>query len=175
MSGEIEIRESGPEDLAAIGALYGRAFPEEDLSPLVRELLDEPRGVVSLIAAVRGALAGHAVLTDCGVAGRGARVALLGPLAVEPDRQGRGVGTALVRAGLERLEAAGAGRVLVLGDPAYYGRFGFAPEEDIAPPYPLPAEWRGAWQSLGLGGAERPGRGRLVVPGPWRRRELWGP
>ena len=171
----IELRGSGPEDLSAIEALYGRAFPEEELRPLVQALLDEPRGVLSLVGLAGGSLAGHAAFTECGVAGSGAKVALLGPLAVDPDRQRGGIGTALVRAGLERLEAAGTARVLVLGDPAYYGRLGFAPEEGIAPPYPLPPEWRGAWQSLGPGGVGRPARGRLVVPGPWRRRALWAP
>ena len=175
MSGRIEIRESRPGDLVAIAALYRRAFPEEDLLPLVRDLLDAPRGVLSLVGLAGASLAGHAAFTRCGVAGSGAAVALLGPLAVDPDRQGRGIGTALVQAGLARLEAAGAVRVLVLGDPAYYGRFGFAAEENVAPPYPLPEEWRGAWQSLGLGGAEPPGRGRLRVPEPWRRRALWAP
>jgi hypothetical protein len=42
------------------------------------------------------------------------------------------------------------GKVLVLGDPAYYGRFGFAKETAIQPPYPLPEAWDGAWQSLVL-------------------------
>ena len=175
MRGQIEIRESGPADVAAIEALYARAFPEEDLLPLVRALAVEPRGVLSLVALAGGSLAGHVAFTECGISGSGAKAALLGPLAVAPDRQRSGIGTALVRAGLERLAAAGVVRVLVLGDPGYYGRFGFATEEKIAPPYPLPPAWRGAWQSLGLGGQDLRAVGRLEVPEPWCRRELWAP
>lgn len=50
---------------------------------------------------------------------------LLGPVAVAPERQGRGLGRRLVRHGLARAAALGHGGVLLVGDPAYYGRFGF--------------------------------------------------
>lgn len=65
--------------------------------------------------------------------------------------------------------------VFVLGDPAYYGRFGFAPERGVAPPYPMPEEWADAWQSVGLDGTDSPRRGTLNVPSVWRRESLWGP
>ena len=65
--------------------------------------------------------------------------------------------------------------VCVLGDPAYYGRFGFEPDDRVAPPYPLPQEWRSAWQSLSLCGNDRPARGTLSVPPPWRQPALWAP
>lgn len=171
----VEIREGAPGDRAAIEALYPAAFPDEDLLPLVRALLDRAPGVLSLVAVVGQSVAGHGLFTPCGVAGSGERIALLGPLAVAPARQGQGVGSAIVRAGIARLERAGLGHVCVLGDPAYYARFGFAPETRLAPPYPLPEDWRGAWQSLPLGQAGPPRRGRLRVPEPWRRPALWAP
>ncbi|MHA1189117.1 MAG: GNAT family N-acetyltransferase, partial [Alphaproteobacteria bacterium] len=65
--------------------------------------------------------------------------------------------------------------VYVLGDPAYYRRLGFESEDSVKPPYPLPEEWRGAWQSLGLGAGKPPLRGKLSVPQPWRQRALWAP
>ena len=175
MTDRIEIRESRPSDLAAIETLYPDAFPDEDLLPLVRDLLKEEAIVLSLVGLAEGALAGHVVFTDCGLAGRPDKAALLGPLAVSSARQRQGIGSALVRAGLQRLEAAGTHQVFVLGDPAYYRRFGFAPDDGVAPPYPLPEEWRGAWQSLSLGAGKALLQGALSVPQPWRRRALWAP
>ncbi len=172
---KIDIRESLADDVAAIEALYPKAFPDEDLLPLVRSLLEEESLVLSLVGMAGEVLAGHVLFTTCGLAGKTASVALLGPIAVAPDRQRRGIGGALVRAGLQRLNNAGTQRVCVLGDPAYYGRFGFAPDDRIAPPYPLPEEWRGAWQSLSLRTGEPPLQGQLSVPQPWRQPALWAP
>jgi putative acetyltransferase len=143
------------------------------LLSLVRALLDEGTGVLSLVALADGSLAGHVVFTACSVSGATAQVALLAPLAVAPDRQGQDIGSALVRAGLERMCGAGVARALVLGDPAYYGRFGFVPERAIAPPYELPAAWRDAWQSLALDDDTPPLAGTLTVPPPWRHPALW--
>ncbi|MEX2614561.1 MAG: N-acetyltransferase [Alphaproteobacteria bacterium] len=174
MPGKTEIRESLPGDMARIGTLYPDAFPEEDLLPLVRDLLQETALVLSLVGIVDASLAGHILFTTCGMDGKSDKLALLGPLAVAPACQRQGIGSALVRAGLQRLENAGVTQVCVLGDPAYYGRLGFIPEEDVTPPYPLPDEWRGAWQSIKLRHVELPCRGRLVVPQPWRQPALWG-
>ena len=173
MTGKIEIRESAPEDVAAIEEIYPLAFPDEDLLPVVRDLLHEGAGVLSLVAVVDGAVAGHVIFTRCGIEGTTAEVSLLAPLAVVPDRQRQGVGTALVHEGLRRLEKSDAERVYVLGDPVYYGRFGFLPDDEVAPPYPLPSEWRDAWQSLGLRENSPPLRGKLSVPPSWRDRALW--
>ncbi|PQO21839.1 N-acetyltransferase [Rhodobacteraceae bacterium WD3A24] len=167
------IRTGVPADHDAIAALYREAFPEEDLLPLLCGLLAGD-GVLSLVAAGDDErVVGHVAFTDCAVAGDTARAALLGPLAVAGERQGRGIGSALVRAGLDRLAAAGPVRVFVLGDPTYYARFGFAPEAGIASPYPLPGEWAGAWQSLALGGAGPAPSGRLSVPPVWDDPALW--
>jgi putative acetyltransferase len=172
---EIEIRESAPGDLAPIEGLYREAFPQEDLLPLVGALLKEGESVLSLVAVRGGALVGHGAFTIGGVEGGSVRVALLGPLAVAPGEQQQGIGSAIVRAGLKRLERDGVASVFALGDPAYYGRFGFAPETQVAPPYAVPQEWRDAWQSLSLGSAIAPEAGTLCVPPPWRRPALWAP
>lgn len=168
------IRESEPGDREALPTLYRAAFPEEDLVPLVRSLLDEPSGVVSLVAVIGGELAGHVAFTICGVEGTSGRPALLGPLCVTPDHQKSGIGSALVRQGIERLRGQGVVQVQVLGDPNYYQRFGFRCDDRLAPPYPLPEEWRDAWQSVRIGRQE-PLSGTLVVPAPWQHRKLWGP
>ena len=175
MTDKIDIRESLPTDVSAIESLYPDAFPDEDLLPLVRDLLSAGSDVISLVAVADKALVGHVVFTACGIVGRTEKVALLGPLAVAPARQRQGIGKAMVRAGLQRLEAAGASQVYVLGDPAYYGRFGFGPDDGVGPPYRLPEEWRSAWQSLSLRGSMPSLSGQLSVPQPWRRQDLWAP
>ncbi len=162
-------------DLTSIETLYSDAFPDEDLLPLVVELLHEPALVLSLVATFEDSIVGHVLFTRCGLAGGSKEFALLGPLAVVPARQRQGIGGALVRAGFERQRSLGRSRVFVLGDPRYYGRFGFLPESKIMPPYLLPVEWREAWQSRNVDGAEPIESGELLLPGPWRQPALWAP
>lgn len=175
----ITIRQSRPGDLAQIEPIYRDAFPEEDLLPLVRALLAEPHGILSLVGHIGASLAGHILFTTCSLAEEvdvlPGTLALLGPLAVAPAWQRQGVGGALARDGMQRLEQAGATQFLVLGDPAYYGRLGFLPETGIAPAYPLPDEWRGAWQSIRTTRAAQSREGTLSVPAPWRVPALWAP
>ncbi len=173
MIGELEIRESAPGDMAGIVELYVEAFPDEDLVPLVRGLLALGREVISLVGIRENAIAGHISFTLCRVEEAAEKVALLAPLAVAPGLQKQGVGSELVRAGFAHLERAGIGSIFVLGDPGYYSRFGFRAEDKVATPYPLPADWRGAWQSLKLRDAKAPLAGRLSVPKPWRNAALW--
>jgi len=171
----IEIRESVQGDLAAIERLYPDAFPDEDLLPLVRGLLQGTVDVLSLAGIIDSSLVGHVIFTTCDLAGNNNKVALLGPLAVASAWQKQGIGSELMRAGLYRLEKAGVSHICVLGDPAYYERFGFTPEARITPPYALPPEWSDAWQSMSLGSTERPISGKLSVPEPWLSPALWLP
>ena len=175
MSVEFEIRESRAADSKAIESIYPGAFPDEDLVPLVQDLLKDPDVTLSLVATANSQIAGHVIFTRCGVVGNDLDVALLAPLAVDRPYQGEGIGSALVRAGLQRLQDAGVSTVLVLGDPKYYGRFGFTAETLIEPPYPLPPQWEGAWQSVNPGGAGKQVAGPLSVPAEWRKRALWAP
>ena len=171
----MQIRASTKEDWAELDRLYSRAFPEEDLVPLVRKMLTGRYEFLSLVAVEGDRPIGHIGFTTCCLSSGDLRIALLAPLAVDPDRQRNGIGSALVREGLLRLEHAGIDAVCTLGDPAYYGRFGFVEERDIAPPHALPAEWRPAWQALQPGGAKVRITGRLIVPEPWQDKALWLP
>jgi putative acetyltransferase len=162
-------------DAPDLETLYGAAFPDEDLLPLVKRLLREEPAILSLAAEVADRLAGHIIFTPCGVDHRNDCVALLGPLAVMPSRQRQGVGRALVRVGLDQLAQGNARRVLVLGDPAYYGRFGFLPEDSILPPYDLPATWTAAWQSIAVGADVVRIAGQLRPPAAWLQAALWAP
>ena len=175
MSDILEIRETVQSDAAAIELLYPEAFPDENLLPLVGDLLRDTVIAMSLIGVINSQIVGHGIFTKCGVVGSSIKAVLLGPLAVAPAWQRKGVGSAIVRAGFRRLEEKDVALVCVLGDPAYYRRFGFQPDASLEPPYPLPAEWKDAWQSTSLVGIAKPVVGILSVPPQWRKPALWAP
>lgn len=172
---DVEIRETIPDDFSPIEQLYAEAFPTEDLLPLVRELLADRNDVLSLVATSDNTLIAHASFTLCEVDGHDLKMALLGPLAVAPAWQKKGIGSAIVHDGFHRMKVDRISHIFVLGDPAYYRRFGFTAEKDIAPVYPLPPAWIGAWQSVPLGETKRLPGGTVRLPTPWLRRELWNP
>lgn len=169
------IRETTSEDTAQVLALYPQAFPEEELRPVVLALLEKQPDVLSLAGFDGDALVAHVLFTSCGTEQPDRTGALLGPLGVMPSLQRQGLGSSLVRAGLERLEKTGIRHVLVLGDPAYYQRFGFLPERQVLTPYPIPEEWADAWQSISLAARAPLAAGRLSLPEPWMEPALWGP
>ncbi len=175
MTKQLVIRETTSEDIAQVLALYPQAFPEEDLRPVVSGLLAQGPEVLSLAGFDGDSLVAHVLFTICGTEERDQTGALLGPLGVIPLLQRQGVGGSLVRAGLERLEKRGAKQVFVLGDPAYYQRFGFLPERQVLTPYPIPEEWVDAWQSMPLAARAPLDVGRLLLPEPWMEPALWGP
>lgn len=175
MREDITIRPSGAEDIAALEHLVHAAFPGEDLLPLLRSLLGAMPCVLSLVAASAGDPIGHAVFTRGTVAGEARRVALLGPLAVAQARRGQGIARALVEHGARLLAGEGVARLVVLGDPAFYGRLGFVPERGVVPPFSLPPAWAEAWQGMALGPGGMAPRGTLVLPEAWNRASLWAP
>lgn len=163
-----EIIQNDATALPALNALYTKAFPDEDLLPLLKRMIGQP-DVISLVAGSLDNPMGHVCFAH-GTA-NGHRAALLGPLAVAPEHQKAGIGTALVQAGIEAVLAGGAEQVLVLGDPNYYGRFGFQQEDAVTPPYALPESWASAWQSLSLD--EELPSGTLELPDFWMDPALW--
>ena len=169
----VAVRGGRPGDHPQLAALYAAAFPTERLLPLVDAVLISDDCLASLVAVEGASVVGHMLLTRCSVPPDAAQLALLGPLAVLPALQRRGIGTTLVKEALCQLAATAIARVFVLGDPAYYGRFGFAPERQVEPPLPIPPAWQTAWQSLPLSGAGIVRPGVLFVPAPWRDPSLW--
>ena len=93
-------------------------------------------------------IVGHVAFSPVTIDGRDIGWFGLGPIAVRPGRQGRGIGAALIEAGLARLRQIDAGGCVVLGEPAYYARFGFRHEPGLRYPGP-PAEY---FQALSFGG-----------------------
>lgn len=137
------IREEQERDHASIAAVIARAFAGVEHSDktepkLVEKLRASGDLAVSLVAVDGNALIGHVAFSPIAVAGTHDRWFGLAPVPVEPDHQGLGIGSELIRAGLERLRLRGAAGCVVLGNPAYYRRFGFERNDGLryegAPP-----------------------------------------
>jgi putative acetyltransferase len=152
------VREVTVADHAAAHAVVRAAFGRDTEADLVTALRADPahRPALELVAVDGDEIVGHVMLTAATIDGAGEALALA-PLAVVPSRQGRGLGAALVREVLARA-AAPANRppteiVVVLGDPRYYGRFGFRPAAELGLAAPVPS-WGSAFQARMLPLAE---------------------
>ncbi len=122
------IRAEREEDREAVYAVNVSAFETPAEADLVDALREHAQPLVSLVAEVEGAVVGHLLFSPVAVSGHpGLRVMGLAPMAVAPEQQRKGIGSALVRAGLEACGRLGFVVVVVLGHPEYYPRFGFAP------------------------------------------------
>jgi putative acetyltransferase len=138
----VEVREERPGDAAAIRSVHLAAFPTPSEAELVEQLRSDGRTAVSLVAEDDGKIVGHVLFSRMSVDADGRELRGLGlaPVAVVPDRQRTGIGSALIEAGIDRARSAGAQIIFVLGEPAYYGRFGFDPKSaaPFASPYAGP-------------------------------------
>ena len=123
----LDIREAGERDAEAIRGLLDAAFETDGESRLVAQLRRDGDCVLELIAAQEGELVGEIFFSRLRVASpEGSFDALaLGPLAVLPRMQRTGIGHALIDQAHPVLTARGERLCVVLGDPAYYGRFGY--------------------------------------------------
>ena len=127
----MEIRHERAGDRAAIGAVLRAAFGER--GPIVVRLVDKLRARLtasndlSLVATADDVIVGHALFTRCllDAPTRLVEVQMLSPLAIAPEHQGEGIGSALVRRGLEIVAARNVPLVFLEGDPGYYSRLGF--------------------------------------------------
>ena len=116
------IRSEAPGDIAAICSVEEAAFGQPAEARLVDDLRAAGDSVFSLVAVDGDTVVGHALFSRLQAP---FSALALGPVAVLPDRQRMGVGSQLIREGIARSEAAGWLGIFVLGDPAYYRRFGF--------------------------------------------------
>lgn len=141
-------RLGGAEDRAAISSVHVAAFRRPDgpgdpvEAPLVDALRrsDEWLPRLSLVAQIDDAVVGHVVCSRGWVDTDGGDLPALGlgPLGVLPDRQGDGVGSALMHAVLGAADALDEPLVTLLGEPGYYGRFGFRPAASVGIEAPDP-------------------------------------
>ena len=146
----MEIHASTPIDRSVIEALYAAAFPDKDLPPIMQALFATESCMFSLAGMIDAVFIGHVVFKCCDIDTHENIAALLGPLAVSPYHQGEGIGIALIYGGFRKLRNTSVRHVHVLGDPAYYGRFGFEPCNTVERPCELPDDWQGAWQAICL-------------------------
>ena len=122
------IRTEEESDRVAVHAVNVSAFETPSEADLVDALRKQVRPVVSLIAEKNGAVVGHIMLSPIFLSGHpDLKIMGLAPMAVSPQHQRKGIGSALVRAGLQRAARLDFAAVVVLGHPVYYPRFGFSP------------------------------------------------
>ena len=136
----ITIRPETSEDAARVRYINELAFGQPGEADLVDKLRQACADAVSLVAE-DDAVVGHILFTPVVVESAGRRVLGMGlaPMAVLPDRQRQGIGSQLVRQGLQNLRERGCPFVVVVGHPEYYPRFGF----ERASMHNLTSEWEG--------------------------------
>lgn len=140
----MEVRTEQPEDIAAIRAVILAAFGRSGEADLV----DRLRGInstFSFVAVESGQIVGHIFLSPVEIEGtcpKDLRLLGLAPVAVRPEYQRQGIGSQLIRHGLEVCDRAKIQAVFVLGWSDYYPRFGFTPAKNkgLGCEYPVPDE-----------------------------------
>jgi putative acetyltransferase len=139
----VKIRPEALEDWQQIREVTSRAFGQPDEAELIEALRQEARPFISLVATEHDGVVGQISFSPVTI---GADPSLdcmgLAPMSVAPEWQRRGIGSQLVRAGLDACRQHGIGVVVVLGHPEYYPRFGFvaASRKGLSCQYAVPDE-----------------------------------
>jgi putative acetyltransferase len=123
----ITIRREEPADAEAIRSIHQSAFPTEAEARLVDRLRQERKLALSLLAEVNDRGVGHVAFSPVSVYSQSPaeRGLGLGPVSVLPEWQRKGIGEQLITRGVEDCRREGYSFVVVLGEPEYYGKFGF--------------------------------------------------
>jgi len=132
----VKIRPESSSDVSGIRTVNIEAFSDHPISQHTEHLIvDGLRAAgaleVSLVAVEEGGVSGYVAFSRAEVGDSANAWYLLGPVAVLPTRQGEGIGSALVEAGLREIRSRGAAGCVLVGDPGYYGRFGFTTHPDL--------------------------------------------
>lgn len=146
----MEIRPYTTGDSDPVYEVHRRAFDgRTDESRIVQRLHDADEAVVSLVAVDDGRVVGHVLFSPVRVENQQEDAELVGlaPIGVLPEHQNDGIGSSLIRRGLEKCREAGVDAVVVLGDPGYYSRFGFerASEFGLGNEYGIDEEFMVKW------------------------------
>ena len=138
----IEIREERQQDAKAVRNVNERAFGQTQEADLVEKLRRTCNDLVSLVAVVENEVVGHILFSPATIESSRMTVRgmALAPMAVLPEYQRQGIGSELVRAGIDKLQRTPCPFIIVLGHVEYYPRFGFTP----ASRYGIRGEWDGA-------------------------------
>lgn len=137
----VTIRPEQPEDTRAVRAVNEAAFGVPTEGAIVDSLRTACPDAVSLVALDDGQVVGHIFFSPVLISGKGGTVQGMGlaPMAVLPERQRQGIGTLLVRAGIQALRERKCPFIIVVGHPEYYPRFGFS----LASQHGLSCQWEG--------------------------------
>lgn len=119
------LRTAAPDDRAAIRACVDAAFGQPEEGALVEALRESGDAAIELVAVIDGRIAGHVMLSALAAP---ENCLALAPVCVAPQFQRQGLGGALIRKAIEKARERGAFAVFLLGEPAYYSRFGFSRE-----------------------------------------------
>ena len=172
---EIILRPEAPVDATAVHDLTSRAFATDrngsDAAPMIRRIRISQlyRRAWTRVAVVDGNVVGFVMVSGAWMRHRDGRpdrtVAMLTPLAVDPEHQGRGVGSALVRDVVRGVDGDGEPLIVLEGDPRFYGRLGFEDARVHGITLPLPS-WApaGAGQVVLLRSHDADLRGEVVYP-----------
>ncbi|ESP90800.1 GNAT family N-acetyltransferase [Pseudoalteromonas luteoviolacea] len=130
------IRDEQPHDAVHIESLTKAAFAEVTHSDqcehfIIRALRRANALTISLVAEYEGAVVGYVAISPVVLSDNQQGWFGLGPVAVSPAQQGQGIGSQLINKALEMLKHSQAKGCVVLGEPAYYSRFGFAANEKL--------------------------------------------
>jgi putative acetyltransferase len=136
---KIEIRKETAADVADIEAVTAAAFlhaPHTSHTEqfIVEALRDAGQLTVSLVADAEGIVVGHVAISPISISDGAIGWYGLGPISVAPEYQRRGIGSWLMREALRVLREHGAAGCVVLGEPRYYGRFGFRVDPELSLP-----------------------------------------
>lgn len=155
---EPEIAPETDADIAPIDRLTRAAFGGPDEAELIAQLRTQGDLALSLVARLGRTVLGHVAFSPLSAP---MKAWALAPVSVRTACRRQGIGAALIRAGLETARAQGVEAVLVLGDPAYYGRFGFSAKaaQALRTPYDGPY-----LQALSLSGTARLPAGDITYP-----------
>ena len=163
----LSIRPETPDDLEAIQTVHRLAFDGDEEARLVDALRAEGYARASLVAEAEGRVIGHIMFSDLPILTPDATIPALSlaPLAVIPENQRQGVGSALVREGLQFCRTHGHRIVVVLGHPEFYPRFGFSSQlaARLKSPYSGEAFMAMELVTGALGGVE----GEVCYPPPF--------
>ena len=168
------IRLATEDDWETIPEIHRSAFRADEgeyVARLAAELHESEWYVpeLSFVAEEEETLVGHVMNTWNWLEGGSPRVLQLSPLGVLPEHQGRGHGSALVRASLDAVRARGQPLLLVEGNPSYYGRFGFVRADELGLLPPPECLHDAAFQVAVLDPAANLPQGRVVYSPPFTR------
>jgi putative acetyltransferase len=175
----MKIRSANLKDSEGIKNLYLQAFDNSEaelVSDFAINLLQEKSivNIISLVAINNHKIIAHVAFSPVFLDNNNEHFAyILAPLAVLPTYQNKGVGSTIVKQGLDIISSLGAFIIFVYGDPQYYSRFGFKTDlaQHFTPPYPL--QYPEGWQAMTLNSTVFPEGGKFQCVNSLNHPQLW--